>query len=309
MPPFKNLLNIRFEKLKVIKLSNNLSKSGGRRWICKCDCGNIVEVDSSSLISGNTKSCGCLHKEIVSLKNGEASLNLLYNNYKYKATLKNNEFNLTKSQFKTLTSNNCVYCGIAPYKKVSTITSHALNGDYIYNGIDRYDNNIGYTLNNSKSCCYDCNIMKSNLDYNRFLYKVNKIYNNINNNIDNVNNIIYNYDINNFTNHIYIQYKYGAKRRNIPFDLDIDDFNILIHSNCHYCNKELSNVINIKSILYRYNGIDRCFNYDGYNIDNCIPCCYECNKMKMKMDIDYFLQKIKDIYFNNICGEYDDENC
>lgn len=35
-------------------------------WICKCDCGNIVSVKGSSLKSHNTKSCGCLQKEIVS---------------------------------------------------------------------------------------------------------------------------------------------------------------------------------------------------------------------------------------------------
>lgn len=29
-------------------------------WKCKCDCGNLVEVASNSLISGGTKSCGCL---------------------------------------------------------------------------------------------------------------------------------------------------------------------------------------------------------------------------------------------------------
>lgn len=29
-------------------------------WECKCDCGNTAYVSRSSLISGNTKSCGCL---------------------------------------------------------------------------------------------------------------------------------------------------------------------------------------------------------------------------------------------------------
>ena len=33
-------------------------------WKCRCNCGNITLVASSNLISGNTKSCGCLKKEI-----------------------------------------------------------------------------------------------------------------------------------------------------------------------------------------------------------------------------------------------------
>lgn len=37
----------------------------GVYWICKCDCGRIVSVKSSSLY-GNTKSCGCLTKPYVS---------------------------------------------------------------------------------------------------------------------------------------------------------------------------------------------------------------------------------------------------
>jgi hypothetical protein len=36
---------------------------GNALWECKCECGNIVMVNSSKLISGNTKSCGCLAKE------------------------------------------------------------------------------------------------------------------------------------------------------------------------------------------------------------------------------------------------------
>lgn len=37
-------------------------------WSCLCDCGNNIDVRSSSLIKGNTKSCGCLRSEIESIK-------------------------------------------------------------------------------------------------------------------------------------------------------------------------------------------------------------------------------------------------
>jgi len=39
-------------------------KNGKRLWICKCECGNEKEVKGSSLKSGNTKSCGCLSKNM-----------------------------------------------------------------------------------------------------------------------------------------------------------------------------------------------------------------------------------------------------
>ena len=34
----------------------------GSKWVCQCDCGNIVEVRGNSLRSGNTTSCGCSKK-------------------------------------------------------------------------------------------------------------------------------------------------------------------------------------------------------------------------------------------------------
>lgn len=34
-------------------------------YICKCDCGNEIKVRGGAITSGNTKSCGCLHKELA----------------------------------------------------------------------------------------------------------------------------------------------------------------------------------------------------------------------------------------------------
>ena len=38
----------------------------GGKWICECECGNIIIVDTRNLNSGHTKSCGCLQKEKAS---------------------------------------------------------------------------------------------------------------------------------------------------------------------------------------------------------------------------------------------------
>ena len=35
-------------------------------WVCKCECGNEVEVRLSQLTTGKTKSCGCLNRELSS---------------------------------------------------------------------------------------------------------------------------------------------------------------------------------------------------------------------------------------------------
>lgn len=35
-------------------------------WLCLCDCGQEISVRSQSLLNGNTKSCGCFHKDQTS---------------------------------------------------------------------------------------------------------------------------------------------------------------------------------------------------------------------------------------------------
>lgn len=59
-----NLMGQRFGRLEVIAPAPN--KNGRTAWLCKCDCGNEIEVITKSLRDGNTSSCGCLHKEIIS---------------------------------------------------------------------------------------------------------------------------------------------------------------------------------------------------------------------------------------------------
>lgn len=60
-----NLIGKRFSYLTVIDVAG-INKNGKRNWVCKCDCGNVVTKVGSSLISGNTKSCGCKKNSMVS---------------------------------------------------------------------------------------------------------------------------------------------------------------------------------------------------------------------------------------------------
>lgn len=64
-----DLTGKRFGKLVAIKRGEDELRKDGRHnstFICQCDCGNIVRVVSSRLKSGNTQSCGCLHKQKTS---------------------------------------------------------------------------------------------------------------------------------------------------------------------------------------------------------------------------------------------------
>lgn len=60
----KDLTNQRFGRLVALEKGKK-DKASHQYWICKCDCGNIVEVNSDNLRRGLTKSCGCLHSEVI----------------------------------------------------------------------------------------------------------------------------------------------------------------------------------------------------------------------------------------------------
>ena len=53
----------KFNRLTVTS-AGPATKSYGRRWHCRCDCGAAVLVESRALATGSTKSCGCLRREM-----------------------------------------------------------------------------------------------------------------------------------------------------------------------------------------------------------------------------------------------------
>ena len=61
MPKFNDITGQRFGRLVAIKPEKKTS--GGYRWLCLCDCGNeLYAPHSTALITGHTKSCGCLRE-------------------------------------------------------------------------------------------------------------------------------------------------------------------------------------------------------------------------------------------------------
>lgn len=58
------------------RTEDRYTKGGYRRtfWHCKCDCGNEKDVASNILLSGQSQSCGCLHKDNLSKRFKEMHL-------------------------------------------------------------------------------------------------------------------------------------------------------------------------------------------------------------------------------------------
>ncbi len=61
MPKFNDLAGRKFNRLVAISRAKN--RGHHTYWTCRCDCGNIVDVEASLLLSGRIKSCGCYKLE------------------------------------------------------------------------------------------------------------------------------------------------------------------------------------------------------------------------------------------------------
>ena len=74
MAELKNEIGNTYDYLTVISRAG--SKDKYATWLCKCQCGNVVEVKGVNLRRSGTKSCGCLQKEKVNKMNQEKLIDL-----------------------------------------------------------------------------------------------------------------------------------------------------------------------------------------------------------------------------------------
>ncbi len=170
----KEMIGIRFGRLLVLEFSHIDSKTRRRHWKCLCDCGNTSKADGVYLRSGNIKSCGCLKRNKLGelTKKENSGILKLERTYKKSAKLRGYSYELSYESFKSMTSSPCFYCGCMP-SKVSIKQSR--EGAYLYNGLDRKDNKIGYTPANCVPCCYECNFLKKDTGFNEFILHIRRI--------------------------------------------------------------------------------------------------------------------------------------
>lgn len=173
----------RYGRLTVISFAY-LDKKMRAYWNCQCDCGNSSVVIGTNLRNGDTKSCGCLMRDTTREANYKKVkyivpyFSAIYSEYQEKADKTNMNFELTPQQFYDITQKNCYYCDSPPLS-ASKGTAKGASKPFIYNGIDRVDNNRGYILENCVPCCFICNIMKRNYNVLDFLYHINRISSNL----------------------------------------------------------------------------------------------------------------------------------
>lgn len=85
----------------------------------------------------------------------------------------------------------------------------------------------------------------------------------------------------------YVSYRNSANQRKIDWNLTKEDFEKFWQLDCYYCGDKISTI-----------GIDRKNSSIGYEIENILPCCSNCNIIKMDSTYDEHINRIIKIYNN-----------
>ena len=110
-------------------------------------------------------------------------------------------------------------------------------------------------------------------------------------------------------NRLYSKYRVAARDREYSWELSKEQFKQLTKQNCYYCNIEpycIESNNRANSESYLYNGIDRVDNSKGYSVENCVPCCEECNRGKLTKTESEFKNWIIRVY-EHFIKEKEDE--
>lgn len=313
MTRMNDLTGQRFGRLVVIERAENGDR-GGARWKCLCDCGNEKTVSRDNLKNGDTKSCGCLQKEMGVISGKSKLINLVGQKF---GKLLVKEFieidngntwwlcicdcgNERIANTNNLRSGEMNSCGCS--KKTTLVD---LSGKVFgrWTVIGREKN----TINNETRWLCECSCenktikivrggnLRSGESTNCGCKRKEGLYN------KNPTKKAFGEST---KNSIYKRYEIGAKKRNIVFYLEKTLFYETIQSNCFYCGCKPSQIVKSRNNNgdFIYNGIDRIDSSIGYIPSNIVPCCGECNSMKMGLSLERFFEKVKLIYKKHQLG-------
>lgn len=145
-----------FGDLSAIRLLPKDPAVFGRYWELQCSvCGDMTYRRIAELKMGHYNCAARCRTE-----RAEASLlREVYENYRRNARKGGRVFELPIDLFRELITAPCSYCGVTETSCRNKPRSHAKT--FYYNGLDRVDNEGGYTEDNVVTCCKFCNFAKT----------------------------------------------------------------------------------------------------------------------------------------------------
>lgn len=149
---FKDHTGQVFGLLTVISRSDDYISPSGRhcvRWLCRCSCGNETITSSNQLVTGRTKSCGCLRTG--NTKHGGRKDRL----YKVYHNMKNRCYNENSKDFKYYGGRGIKICDdwlndYLSFKEWAYDNGYDDTASFGKCTIDRIDVNKGYEPSNCR---------------------------------------------------------------------------------------------------------------------------------------------------------------
>lgn len=151
-----DLLGQKFVRLTVIQDAGS-DHTGRKRWRCRCDCGNEIEVFGYSLRQGATKSCGCLGREQAStrwkgnkfgVKHGEIIGGQTTPEYRCWLNIRNRCYRAADQYYKNYGGRGIQVC--ARWFTFENFLSDMGRKPTPAHTIDRIDNNLHYMPSNCR---------------------------------------------------------------------------------------------------------------------------------------------------------------
>lgn len=147
----------RFTRLVVIRLDGyqliGKAKKPSQKVFCQCDCGNTVSVLVRSLARDNTRSCGCLNRDVtrnLRFKHGAQSGRRKTPEYNSWAQMKARCLNLNYTDYKNYGGRGIRICsGLLEFADFLKVLNNRPSGKTL----DRQDNSAHYSC----GVCEECN--------------------------------------------------------------------------------------------------------------------------------------------------------
>jgi hypothetical protein len=143
MPKLVEIAGLRFGRLIAL-----VYDAKSQSWNCLCDCGKQTSALSHNLRSGRTRSCGCLHREVLSKrsrKHGETHQTPEWNSW---ASMRQRCQNPRSADWKNYGGRGIAIC--EKWSSYANFLADMGRRPSVLHSIDRIDNNGNYEPGNCR---------------------------------------------------------------------------------------------------------------------------------------------------------------